>query len=273
VRYVHSEECPDIGPICEVRNEPPQQHDQRFTIADARLTGAYGITDRVAIEAELPGRYMRQSVKYLRMDGTEFTPDYPTIHHRNETLIGPTDPIVRALISWAPGALVIAVRAGVTIPAGSTVPDPDELGGQGIAHEHVQFGTGTFDPAVGVSLSGTAGTVALRAFFSTQTALYENRYGYRAGTRTTAGFSAATFIWRELGGSLGAELATEAPERWHGHVHSEGNIGRTDWLGDLSLGHPIGPVQVTAGVQIPFYHTAVGAQLEYPAVLRLSFTY
>jgi hypothetical protein len=35
-RVVHPETCPDIGPVCTVRAEPPQLHDHHFYMAELR---------------------------------------------------------------------------------------------------------------------------------------------------------------------------------------------------------------------------------------------
>lgn len=45
LRVVHSEYCPDIGPICNQRPEPPQLHDQRFYIGELRPMLGVGITN------------------------------------------------------------------------------------------------------------------------------------------------------------------------------------------------------------------------------------
>jgi hypothetical protein len=50
VNVVHATACPDIGPICATRDEPPQLHDQDFTLGELRLRAAYGIRDWLGVE-------------------------------------------------------------------------------------------------------------------------------------------------------------------------------------------------------------------------------
>jgi hypothetical protein len=42
VRTTHESECPDIGPICDVRDEPPQIHDQSFTVGELVAENSHG---------------------------------------------------------------------------------------------------------------------------------------------------------------------------------------------------------------------------------------
>ena len=55
VRTTHESECPDIGPICAVRDEPPQIHDQRFAVSELRAIVEHAFTDALGVEVtELP---------------------------------------------------------------------------------------------------------------------------------------------------------------------------------------------------------------------------
>src|SRR4051794_37812643 len=45
MHVVHSEYCPEIGPICTQRAEPPQLHDQRLYAAELRPIIGVGLTE------------------------------------------------------------------------------------------------------------------------------------------------------------------------------------------------------------------------------------
>lgn len=72
------------------------------------------------------------------------------------------------------------VGAGLTLPIGETEPDPIELGRLGLTHEHIQFGSGTFDPTLAVQYSRALGGLQLTASVDGRFPLYENRHGFRA---------------------------------------------------------------------------------------------
>ena len=92
VRVVHDSVCPDIGPICDVRPEPPQIHDQRFYVTELRPVVEYGITNWLSAELQLPLKLSKTTIKYRTLEGASYNPDYQPIHHRNETLVGLGDP-------------------------------------------------------------------------------------------------------------------------------------------------------------------------------------
>ena len=73
VRVVHAIHCPEIGPICEVRPEPGQQHDPSL----ARIGGEPSILQLVIVqrdgESPEPGRggtiHQRAGVVIDQVDG------------------------------------------------------------------------------------------------------------------------------------------------------------------------------------------------------------
>jgi hypothetical protein len=69
--------------------------------------------------------------------------------------------------------------AGVTLPFGRTEPDPIELGRRGLKHEHIQFGSGTFDPTLSVQWSRPLGKLRFGASADARVPLYENSHGFK----------------------------------------------------------------------------------------------
>jgi hypothetical protein len=165
------------------------------------------------------------------------------------------------------------VRAGVTLPLGSTVPNPFLLGEEGLPHEHIQFGDGTFDPVAGLTLQRTFGTVTVNAWTLDRFPVAENPYGYRAGSTLVFGAGAQSGLGlRTWSFGAGLDLFRQNTELWSGVQYDEGNLGRTDVLVDLSTAWAFTPHwSAVLGLKIPVYTHAVGAQVSYPAILSLGF--
>ncbi len=277
IHLVHREDCPEIGPVCATRDEPPQLHNQRFYIAELRPILEYGISSGLSLELQLPLRLHRSTIQFERLDGTPFEPDYESIHHRNETLFGLADPWLSARAAWQLAGFNVTGRLGVSLPLGSTVPDPFALAEQGLWHQHIQFGTGTFNPVLGLDVSRKLGAFDLRAYGYAQLMLYENRYRYQAGNRFAAGVIGSLPLWGKVRASLSTDLVNEQPERWSGLIQQEGNLGRTDVLVGASLAVPLGDYAVTVGAKVPVYqhiiqsedHDHDPGQLSYPALVNV----
>lgn len=272
---VHESHCPEIGPICAVRPEPPHLHDQVLYVGELRGVLEHGIDDAWSIEAQLPVKLTRTTIEYRKLDGALFTPDYPNIHHRNETLFGVGDPWLTVRRVFEAAGFKFSLRAGVSIPLGETVEDPFALGERGLAHQHIQFGTGTFDPLLGFDVSRALGPVTLAAYGQAQLVLYENGHDFRAGNRYALGLSGAMTLYGPLGVSIGVDVINEQPERWDGEVHQDGNLGRTDVLGGGAIELRFAEYLLSAGLKAPIYQHIIMSedepgQLTYPALILLS---
>ncbi len=272
MHVVHPSECPDIGPICQVRDEPPQLHDQHFTVAELRATLEHGITDALGVEVQLPLRLSATTVRFTTLDGTPLELDYENIHHRDETLFGLGDPWVMGRYAWRLGDVGMAARLGVTVPLGGTVENPFALGAQGLPHQHVQFGTGTVQPLLGLEASRSWGAWGARVWGQAQLSLVENRFGYQSGNRFAAGVSAEGPVAGALRFLVSADVVNEQPERWDGLVQQDGNLGRTDVLAGAGLAYPLGAVRLGLNLRVPVYQHIIGhhGQLTYPGILQLT---
>jgi hypothetical protein len=267
---VHVEDCPDLGPQCASTPPPtPYVHHVELFVEETDLDATYGLAQWLAIEARFPMRLIHETPTYFELDGTP--KDVPNdIHHRNETLFGPGDPWLVLRAGAQSGRLVTAARIGVTAPLGSTVPDPYVLGRQGLPHEHIQLGTGTFVPMVGGAVAYVApsfeATLTALVFFS----LYENDKGYRAPSR---GFATLRATLPLMDGAVRPYLATdfvrEGREVWHGVIGSE-SYGRTDLLAGGGVAWRFAPPWTAdVGVRLPVVHDTQGARYDYAGVLQL----
>lgn len=271
----HVAECPDLGPECALPVAPvPFNHHIDQTMVEVGLDASYGVLPWLAAEVRVPLRIVDVRPTYSELDGTpKLLPD--DIHHHDETLVGPGDPWLVGRVASTFGGLVAGARLGVTLPIGTTVPDPYELGRRGEWHEHLQFGTGTVVPIVGGGLSYTIDTVvpvqlglgALGLF-----SLYENPNGYRAPSRTFVTSSVAAEL---LGGSvrptLSLDWSHESEELWHGGTGDEGPTTRSELIAGAALAWRFyAPWTVEAGVRRRVARLTDAASFDYPAIFQLA---
>jgi hypothetical protein len=187
-----------------------------------------------------------------------------------------TDPwlMVRRGLNLESLKLALSFRAGVTLPLGKTEPDPFVLGEQGFPHQHVQFGTGTFNPVLGaearkefrVPFNGSLSAYGLAILTP-----YANPHGYRAGHRFAVGAALAGKLG--LKGPIlrgGLSLNAETAEEWASTPHpSEGNLGRTDVLLDLGVVYGFAKDWNASFVlRLPIVTEALN-QVSYPAIGEL----
>jgi hypothetical protein len=271
----HVESCPDInGPGCAAMPVPDEWHDLTLFFGELRLHAEYGIT--AWLSADLLWSLRVVHVGFQLEDAVTrlpITPPYgPDLHHRTETLVGLTDPWLSARAAKVLGPWAFVFRAGVTLPVGATVPNPFALGREGVAHEHIQFGTGTVDPLAGVELRRAVGRFSLAGWLLAKTSLYANGHGYQAGSQLLAGANVAGDLWLpRFWFLLGALVYDEHPERWDGVTETEGNLGRVDLLVDTAVSWRFaGRWTLTLAAKVPFFTHAVGAQLNTPAIGELS---
>jgi hypothetical protein len=268
----HVEACPDIGPICQgTLPVAPYQHDQHLYTTDLTLDAELGVAPHVGIEVVAALRQTTERIQFLDPSGAPYTPPVPDQHHRNETLLGPTDPWVMVHTAWRAGAYGLAASAGVTIPLGSTVPNPFVLGREGLPHEHIQFGDGTFDPIVGAALERRFQGFTLGLWTLDRLTVGENDHGFESGHRLLFGSSAQSSLGLErFSFSGGIDVYRETTETWNRVVEPEGNLGRTDILLDISGAWRCGATTaLTLGVKVPLHSFVTGEQASYPAIFAL----
>ena len=168
---------------------PPEWHDVTLYFSEVRLHAAYSFTDWLAIDLLWSLRVVVQRfvLEDLATRMPIASPFGIELHHRNETLVGLTDPWLSLRGGKQLGPWSFIFRAGLTFPVGATVPNPFELAREGKEHEHIQFGTGTFDPFVEVELRRVIGHFTVSADLLGNVTLYQNTNGYRAGDQLAIG--------------------------------------------------------------------------------------
>lgn len=271
VHVVHEAGCADLATCDEIPVQPAHLHDQRLYPLELRLSAEYGLNQSFGVDLQLPFRVVATSVEYTTLDGAPYEPLDEGVHHRDETLAGLGDPWLLFRAGDFVDRFWLAARAGVSLPLGSTEEDPFELGDQGLRHQHIQFGSGTFDPIAILELARSFDGVVLQAFVQAQLPLYANRHGYQAPWRVYGGTSAGTLLVGKLFGSLGVEAFHEDAEEWNGERRQDGNLGRTEVLGAATLSHAFGATEATFGVRVPLYRHVVSGD-EPPGTLSSPVT-
>lgn len=257
----------------EPENPIPYWHVQSLLVTELDLTLARGIGKGVALEARLPLRSVRSRVHYTTLDHEPFVPNDPNNHHRNETLYGVADPAVAIHYGRESTNWIYSARVGVSIPLGKTEPNPFELGDEGLPHQHIQFGAGTFYPLFGAGIGRNVGGYDLRLTGVATVPLYDNDHGYKPGARYGALLGAGRMITGPWSATTELSYLHEEAETWDGIVEEEGNIGRTDLLMSLGVGFDTSPGTLSFNVQFPLVSESTGEQVKIPLVLALSWEY
>jgi hypothetical protein len=184
------------------------------------------------------------------------------------------DPQVALLLTRRPGPWILSGSLGTSIPLGKTEENPFALGRLGLAHQHIQFGTGTWDVVLKAMAARSAGAYGLSAFGSAKLTFYENSKGYQAGNHfgaiVEANHGIGSSAWRA---DAGLGIDREQAEKWDGKIEEEGNLGRTDLFVQIGLSRAVMPTGTTAlTVQVPIKTWATGEQAEFPFILSLSWS-
>ena len=178
-QLVHGDDYVSFAELSKRAPEAAEHGDAEFFLFRTDAVAKYGLSDRAEVFFSLPYKQLR-----VRVDNEDE-------HHRNETLPGLGD--IRVGINQfhaAQKSFQLAVIVGLSLPTGSlnkttaasyiSHEKAQELGVTIPEHSHLQLGTGTLDPFLGVTVLYKLGEQWM-LFGSAQATLplYANRYGYR----------------------------------------------------------------------------------------------
>lgn len=231
LRIVHPAGCPDENPVwCEQPHEPVPDylHDQGILWGRADAGLVVGLGEGWQAAVAVPFDVRRLTIDY-RSDGKPYEPPGElTIHHRDETLWGPSDGrlwIRRYVI--ASREITVGGGLGSTLPFGHTEEDPYQLTDRGEAHQHFQLGSGTFDPVASGLLMWTGARWGALLSFDARVPLYANGKGYRPPVQGTLGAGPSYRVHPKVQLFTTADALLEGAERWHGDAYG----GRTAVIG------------------------------------------
>ncbi|MBM4390745.1 MAG: hypothetical protein FJ090_06450 [Deltaproteobacteria bacterium] len=214
---MHVAACPEVAPEeCATTEIPEHLHDQDILWFRLDPTLSVGLGQGVVASAQLPFDFRAVSVEYLTLDGEPYDPPYGDIHHRPENITGLTDATVMVRLTRAPGRFLLTAGAGSTLPLGRTEDDPYAAGEAGEEHQHMQLGTGTFVPLVGVDAAYAAGRLGALAYASSRLSFYESGKGYRAPVSVSGGLGPTFRATTRITLLLTAEGSWESAEYWSG---------------------------------------------------------
>ena len=220
----HVATCPDVAPVeCAQGQIPPHRHVVRLNLYHLDLFAVYGLGNASQLSLRIPYDVKDQHVRYTTLDGDPYVPPYGDIHHRTETLWGVSD---ADLLFWKAPALLqrpnsgVSIALGTTLPIGKTVPDPVRLGLEGKKHEHLLYGSGTFDPKLLVYAWQRAGRFLIGEAVDARLPVYESPGGYRPPVNVLWGLGPSLLLGR-WSVSLQYEGQYQSVGKWHG-VEDEG---------------------------------------------------
>jgi hypothetical protein len=155
------------------------------------------------------------------------------VHHSDATLEGARDFELSAAHWWRGAFLAddrLELAYGVSLPTGATEHDPYRRDADGdlLPHEHVQFGSGTFDPLLQLTWAAPLDAHwAVGGYAAARFPLYENRKDYRAPRELTLAASASRAL------SARWHLRGVATALWSGKAEWDGapdvNSGWLAW--------------------------------------------
>ena len=183
MQFSHDAHCPEISPVhCEDPSFEivPHEHHQGIFLNRFQSNVSFGLGDGWQIKADIPFDVKVLTIEYTTPDGKSYTPPYGNIHHREETLKGLGDSRLelqqfrRVGDTW-----VIGGGLGSMIPLGRIEENPYALTEQGLTHQHIQMGGGTFDPIASLTAIATGHQWGFVSQASGKAALYENRLGFK----------------------------------------------------------------------------------------------
>jgi hypothetical protein len=89
-------------------------------------------------------------------------------------------------------------------------------------------------------------------------------------------------VVKHLRAGLAGDVINEQPERWHGLVQQDGNVGRTDILVGVNASHALDALTLMFSLKIPVYQHFIESdghrlhgetQLTYPALVTIGAAY
>ena len=253
-----------------------QQHVLDFQIMSLELSAVYGLSTRLALDLNVPFRV--SAIKAEFIDGQQVSlPNFTSIHHRDEVIAGFGDLRLsgryRVLRGNSDFPLSLDLRLGTTIPSGGTEPNPFELGRQGERHQHLFYGSGTFDPLAGLEIYYNTGGFALMSWTSARLSVYENGFGYRGRSSINAGLGVAHSLglkdWRFRAQMIGRH---ETPAQWS--EQDARNSGLSDLLASLGIAYMISPrFLLNLDMKKTVFQQSRGGQLQMPGLLGLGLSY
>lgn len=249
---------------------------------DLNLFTQLGITAWMNVRFNLPIRYVQVTARFQDEQGN-ILPSYASIHHRDEILVGLGDPDLQ--VSFRPMTVtgrqpwLLEFGGGLSFPAGRTEADPYVAGREGREHQHVMFGTGTFDPVGFLIFGYIHPKVQLYSNATIRAALYPNSFKFQEGIRFQGSIAAESgFGLKTWSFMFQTSVVVKRPGYWSGVQDQEVASGRTDLLFTLGVfWRPTANWQVALRASLPVNVQLDGEsnedELTHPVIVGFGLTY
>ncbi len=244
-------------------------HDQRIAWLRLDPTVTVGLGEGWQVSAQVPFDVRDVSIVYTLPDATPYDPPYADIHHRDETIAGLTDGSLVVRKFAFVGMWLLGGGLGASLPLGRAEEDPFAFTEQGLTHQHVQLGSGTFVPMVTADAVRMGARWGFLASASARLPLYSNGEGYRPPTSVSGSLGPAFRPVKPVQLVLTAEAMHETPERWAGEPYG----GRTSAVGALAALYTLSPdvvlqaqARATVWQAMSHHETDEGGSYEQPFV-------
>ncbi len=175
------------------------------------------------------------------------------IHHRDQTYRGIGDLRLlagRQFTSVFGANDWFTVSGGLTVPFGETQKDPWVLGSAGMRHDHIQLGSGTFDPTIDSRyVTRFAEKWGMTAGATARWPLYENDKTYRGPFDLSADASALYAFIDNWNVSAGYHLLVQGYAHWDGD--RDENSGVIAHSAQVGLSTSVGGNAISIGAFFP----------------------
>jgi len=260
---------PDIG-----------YHIIDMRLLDLNLTAQYQLNSWVGVELVAPYRLVEVDASFLGNDMEPISDSASDIHHRDEVIQGFADlqfvgtAQIPSLVE--PLNTHLSLQVGFSIPTAQTQPNPFTLGEVGLRHQHIFFGTGTYDPIGGLAFRTIFPDFDLIGWTRTKASLTENKHGYQGPTISSGALGIKTgFGLEKWSFILQQEVQHETPAKWKqadGSIENARNSGKTDLIATAGVFWSISDtMNAYALAKVPYWTQVEGGQMDIPGYASIGF--
>lgn len=273
-----------LSPTGQVVSVPTHRHDVQLDFVRYEFVTAFELRDNWDLRVRIPYDVKERTAKVEQIDPA--TPSEVADMQRNLNLHHPTS----TLRGFSDFSLLLATRRselfldqdtfalsfGSSVPVGKTEENPFTLGDQGLSHEHIQFGTGTFDPLLELYyLTPLSERFDLSVSALGKFPLYENSRGYQGPIEVSSGLLAAFNASENLRFRVGWSFYYQSFAYWGGVADINSGLISNGAVGGVS--YKLSP-HSSAGldVRIPISQKTLsddGDTFEQGIVVQLGVSY
>ncbi|MDA1142347.1 MAG: hypothetical protein O3B01_27610 [Planctomycetota bacterium] len=184
------------------------------------------------------------------------------LHHRNQKLEGFGD--LKLLLAHRMTGVFrdrdsLDFAFGSSLPTGDTESDPFKAADAGQAHEHTQFGSGTFDPLMEIYYSSPVSeSLKVGGFATGRFPFYENSNSYRGPIEITGGPQASYKLTKWLNVQASVSVFYQDYAYWSGERDINSGLLGTNATAGASI--KISKTTLNLGVRFPVTQEALSDQ-------------